>query len=78
MTAFKYTFLSLLVLSVAPLLSLKLYIKASGDFEARWLFIQFLSLQLIIWIGFALSLFWGVVILIKRSRYSEHNEKLEH
>lgn len=53
-----YTLLVVLfALSVLPLFLLRSYILLTGDFNARWYFIRYVSFQAFIWVLFGLTLF---------------------
>ena len=56
----------LIFLSIAPLLGLKIYINQTGDYEARWLIIRFLYLQLIIWILCFSTLIYGAFLVLSK------------
>ncbi len=50
----------LLFLSVGPTLALRIYIKLTGDFEARWLVIRFMAEQLLVWSLFLVAILVGL------------------
>ena len=64
---YKLVFWLLLILSVGPLLGLKAYIFLTGDLDARWLFVRFLPVQILVWGLFLLVILLGIYHKFKSS-----------
>lgn len=54
----------LIFLSVAPMELLRAYILWTHNFDARWLVIKYMPLQVAVWIALCLTIVFGVVKLL--------------